>query len=318
MANRERIALTDEERAQRRKQERELTERAVAQLRCSAGWQRWLSVRARVGLRRYSVRNQLLICLQDPHATHVAGFRAWLSLGYCVRCGETSHIRVWARCAPSRKKLQAWRDAGAVPAGQPKAYYRLEAVFSATQVEALPPPSDPVALQPPSAELQGDSLAWAHEPLEELAGELGYRIVHQALERGHGGSCDPVAKVLTINEEQSVNAQVSVTCHELAHALVRHDRRDDDPQLSYAEEELVAESVAHLAVSFVGLDSSVAAVPYLAGWAEAAAPDTFERIAELVDRLARRLETALGADDAAKPTAATDDAAAPAADRTAA
>jgi hypothetical protein len=32
-----------------------LTEQAVAQLRCSAGWQRWLTVRARVGLRRYSV-----------------------------------------------------------------------------------------------------------------------------------------------------------------------------------------------------------------------------------------------------------------------
>jgi hypothetical protein len=35
-----------------------------AQLRLSAGWERWLSVRARLGLRRYSVRNQLLICLQ--------------------------------------------------------------------------------------------------------------------------------------------------------------------------------------------------------------------------------------------------------------
>jgi len=36
----------------RRKQEQQLTEQAVAQLRCSAGWQRWLTVRARVGLRR--------------------------------------------------------------------------------------------------------------------------------------------------------------------------------------------------------------------------------------------------------------------------
>ena len=58
------IALTDEERAERRKREQQLTEQAVAQLRCSEGWQRWLMVRAQVGLRRYSVRNQLLICLQ--------------------------------------------------------------------------------------------------------------------------------------------------------------------------------------------------------------------------------------------------------------
>jgi hypothetical protein len=37
MANSERIALTDEERAQWRKHERELTEQAVAQRRSSAG-----------------------------------------------------------------------------------------------------------------------------------------------------------------------------------------------------------------------------------------------------------------------------------------
>jgi len=75
-----------------------------------------------------------------------------------------------------------------------------------------------------------------------------------------------------------------------------HDGQNGDPVLGYAEEELVAESVAHLAVSFVGLDSSAFAVPYLAGWAEEAAADTFEQIAGLVDRLARRLEDALSAD----------------------
>ena len=64
-------------------------------------------------------------------------------------------------------------------------------------------------------------------------------------------------------------------------------------------------TVAHLAVKFVGLDSSASAVPYLASWAESAAPDTFERIAALVDRLARRLEDALSY---ASPTQdATDD-----------
>jgi hypothetical protein len=45
MATTKRRQLTDEQRAQRRRQEQELTERAVAQLRCSDGWQRWLQVR---------------------------------------------------------------------------------------------------------------------------------------------------------------------------------------------------------------------------------------------------------------------------------
>ena len=274
-----------------------MTERAVAQLRSSAGWQRWLTVRAQVGLRRYSVRNQLLIALQDPTCTHVAGFRAWLKLGYCVRRGSTSHIRVWAPCPPSKKKLAAWRAAGAIAQDKPRTYFRLEAVFSEAQVEPLPPPAEPVPLAPPIAEVQGADLAWALAPLEQLAASLGYSVVYRTLAKGHGGSCDPDAKVLTINDDQAVNARVDVACHELAHALVRLDRRDEDPSLGYAEEELVAESVAHLAVTFVGLDSSASAVPYLATWAESAAPDTFERIAALVDRLARRLEDALSVAD---------------------
>jgi hypothetical protein len=130
--------------------------------------------------------------------------------------------------------------------------------------------------------------------------------VYRPLAPDHGGSCDPQTKLLTISTRQSINAQVDVACHELAHALMRHDRRDDDPTLEYAAEELVAESVAHLALSFVGFDTSAAAVPYLASWADSAPSDTFERIAALVDRLARRLENALGADsDASDETAAT-------------
>ncbi len=236
------IAMTDEERAERRRHEQQLTEQAVAQLRSSAGWQRWLTARAKAGLRRLSVRNQLLVCLQDPCATHVAGFRAWLALGYCVRRHERSRIRIWAPCPPSKKKLQAWRDAGAAPADKPRTYFRLEAVFSATQVDPLPPPAQPAPLHPPIVEVQGDSLAWALAPLGQLATELGYSVIYKPLEQGHGGSCDPAAKVLTINSKQAINAQVDVACHELAHALVRHDRHDDDPQLGYAEEELVAES----------------------------------------------------------------------------
>jgi antirestriction protein ArdC len=288
--------LSDEDRAQRRREEQELTERAVAQLRSSEGWQRWLKVRSQTGCRRYSLHNQLLICLQDEHATHVAGFRAWLALGWCVRRGETSHIRVWAPCPPSRKKLQAWRDAGANPADRPRTYFRLEAVFCAAQVEPLPPPAVPVPLDPPAVvEVTGDSLVWAIPVLEQLARELGYTVVYRSLPRGHGGSCNYTTRVITINTDQAINAQVDVACHEIAHALTREDHQAEDPDLDYAAAELVAESVAKLAVGYLGLDTSGSAVPYLAGWAEAADPATFQRIAELVDRLATRLEDAFGA-----------------------
>jgi hypothetical protein len=216
---------------------------------------------------------------------------------------------------PSKTKLDAWRKAGAKPADRPRTYFRLEAVFAADQVDPLPPPADPAPLDPPSAEITGDSLAWALQPLDELAAALGYAVVEEALTEGHGGSCDYKASVITINAAWSVNARVSVRCHEIGHALVRADHQDDDPELDYAAGELVAESVAHLACSFLGLDSSAAAIPYLAGWAEAADPDSFEQIAGLVDRLARRLENALGAEDQAEAVADVEASPAPAGER---
>src|SRR5262249_15593808 len=57
--------MSEAEREQQRAHDRELTVRAVEQLRSSAGWQAWLRLRAATGLRRYSIRNQLLIALQE-------------------------------------------------------------------------------------------------------------------------------------------------------------------------------------------------------------------------------------------------------------
>jgi hypothetical protein len=45
---------------------------------------------------------------------------------------------------------------------------------------------------------------------------------------------------------------------------------------------------------FLGLDTAGNSIPYLTVWSEHTQPDAFERIAALVDRLARRLEDALG------------------------
>ncbi len=87
--------LTDAEREQRRAQDRERLHQAAEQLLTSEGWERWVRVRAQGGLVRLSLNNQLLVALSCPDATFVAGFKAWLKLGYCVRRGESA-IRIVA------------------------------------------------------------------------------------------------------------------------------------------------------------------------------------------------------------------------------
>lgn len=126
MATTSKRRLTDEQRAERRAQDRETAQQAVAELTSSAGWQRWLRVRR--SFHCYSLTNQLLIAMQRPDATRVAGFRAWLRLGYSVRKGERA-IRIWTPIPPSKEKLEAWRHAGADPAAKPRTFFRLGPVF---------------------------------------------------------------------------------------------------------------------------------------------------------------------------------------------
>ena len=148
---------SEAERAERRAQERRLMAEAVEQLRSSEGWRRWLHVRRH--FHTYSLHNQLLIALQMPEATRVAGFAAWLRLGYAVRKGETG-IYIWAPCRPSRKKMREWREGGADPGTEPRVFFRMVAVFDRSQVAPLPDfPGGPVALDPPIAPIDGDGLA---------------------------------------------------------------------------------------------------------------------------------------------------------------
>jgi antirestriction protein ArdC len=287
-----RAPMSDEERAERRAAEREQMREAVEALRTSEGWQRWLKVRRH--FHGYSFHNQLMIAMQRPEATRVAGFRRWLELGYAVQKGEKA-IRVWAPCPPSKKQIERWRSEGAPPDSEPRTYFRLVPVFDASQVAPLPEfPGEPVPLEPPHQPIAGEGLADRLPPLVEFADLLELEVTVEQIPGAASGYHEPATGRIVIEgvgPDFSANAQVSVLIHELAHALVRIDRRDDDPKLGYAAEEVVVESVAYSVCASLGLDSSGSAVPYVAGWAERAEGDPIEAYAELIDRLARRLET---------------------------
>ncbi len=290
MATRRRSALSDEERAEKRAAERELMAKAIEELRSSEGWQRWLRVRRH--FHSYSFHNQLLIAFQRPGATRVAGFRRWLALGYAVRKGERG-LSIWAPCPPSKKKMRAWREAGSSPDDKPRTYFRLVKVFDRAQVDPLPEfPGGPVELDPPLAPVEGDGLADLFEPLAGFATSIDYTVAVEEIPGSALGCCSPSRQhigVERISAEFSANAQVGVEIHELAHALVRCDRREEDPQLTYGEEEVVVECVAHTVCATVGLDTSDWSVPYMATWGEG---EEIVRYAELIDRLATRLEDA--------------------------
>lgn len=102
--------LTDQEREQRRRRDRDRLEHAAREMLSSEGWKRWVRVRSTTSLGRYTLRNQWLIAAECARRgiipTHVAGFRAWLALNRVVRKGErTIYILarlLWAVRGPCR------------------------------------------------------------------------------------------------------------------------------------------------------------------------------------------------------------------------
>jgi antirestriction protein ArdC len=299
MAARSHRRPTAEQRDARRRERLEQLRQATAALLTSEGWQRWLLTRAR--FHRYSLRNTLLIAIQCPHATHIAGFQSWLALGRCVRKGEKA-IRILAPVRYRRRENDQTDpdDAEAQLVG-----FKLAAVFDVSRTEPLPD-VEPAPLEPPAQPISGDSHAHLLSPLEQHAASLGFSVHYQPLD-GRAGYCAPREARIVIDTQLPANGQVATLVHELAHA-----HGIDYTNFSRAEAELIGESVACIVCGSVGLDTSSESIPYLASWNPEQAIERIELLAGTIDQLARTLEHTLEPrDDRAAATPSTAPAAIP-------
>jgi antirestriction protein ArdC len=273
--------LTEAERDERRRRDRERLAEATRALLSANGWHAWL--RARAVFHDYSLRNTLLIAQEGRRRgftpTHVAGFKAWLRLGRSVRKGE----RGIAILAPVRVKE---RDSEGEETGESRVFFRTAYVFDVSQTAPLPG-VEPAPLDPPRAPIEGDSHAGLLASLQAFAGELGYTVCYQQLDRVEG-LCDHRARRISVAERLAANGRVAVLVHELAHALV-----GGEAGLAKQLEELVVEAVAYVVCAGAGLNTGSDSVPYIAGWAGDDALEQLQKTAELIDSLARRIEQAI-------------------------
>src|SRR3989442_13810603 len=132
---------------QRRQEAREQLEQAVEALALSDGWHAWIKTRAT--FRRYSFGNTLMIAMQRPDATRVAGYKAWQKLGRQVRKGEKG-ITILAPMAVKEK------DDNGDETGKVRTFFRAVKVFDLSQTDgdALPePPCSPITGDTPEHQL---------------------------------------------------------------------------------------------------------------------------------------------------------------------
>jgi hypothetical protein len=105
---------------------------------------------------------------------------------------------------------------------------------------------------------------WRHHPF--LTNRVEPLVVVEAEHRQHA------VIELAIRD---LKDQVATLVHELAHALM--PLVDGRPALSYAEEELVVESVTFIVCAGAGLDVGDESIPYVAGWGDNGALDAVRR-----------------------------------------
>ena len=287
MARKSSRRRSEQERAERRQADRDRLEQAARALLSSEGWQRWVRVRSTNGLSRYSFGNQLLIAMQRPDASYVAGFRAFLQLNRCVRKGERA-IRILAPMSVRHRDAeQAERSVTNESERPRRTVFRAVPVFDVSQTDGLPG-AEPVSLQSPCQPIQGDTHTHLLPALEQLAVELGYSVARRPLDGPADGWCDAHKREIVVNEELPANAQVRVLVHEIAHAL----------GVGYSDygrrrAEVLVDTATFIVCGAVGLDTSHSSVPYVAGWGESGELDAIRGYAVTIDKIARRIEDSL-------------------------
>ena len=192
---------------------------------------------------RYSFRNTLLIALQNPQATHVAGFHAWKKLGRYVRKGETGIVII----APLVYKKEVADDSDNSANVTEINGFKVVYVFDISQTDG--------ADMPEYAHVHGDPSRYS-ELLDTFITASGIRLAYSddlcADGLSSGGQ-------ITIRLGLSAAEDFAVKVHELAHEFLHHS----DEKLTKTQKETEAEAVAYVVCQSIGLDTNTAFSDYI-------------------------------------------------------
>ncbi len=258
-----------------------LHEQLTEQVRALVSGDAWRAMLdAAVHFHRYSPNNVLLIRVQRPDATRVAGFRTWLKVGRHVRKGEKG-IAVLAPCIYKRPEP----DDGQPPDPSEPTHvlrgFRAVYVFDVSQTDGDPLPDVPPVL------LDGDDPGRLWDALASIVTDEGFRLTRGDCQGANGRTYYDRREV-RVRDDVSDAQACKTLAHELAHVLMH------EHGLSCRERrEVEAESVAYVVCHAAGLATADYSLPYVAHWADgdlrivqATATAVLDTARTILDRLA--------------------------------
>ena len=270
---------------EKREQIKEITDKLDAELKSfvdSDKFKNYLKTMSK--FHNYSFNNTILIAMQKPDASMVAGFRAWeTNFNRHVKKGEKG-IRILAP-APYKKTIEQ----DALDPDTKKPIYDADGNVKKEAVQ-ITVPSYKVATVFDVSSTEGEPLPQIG--VDELTGKVeGYKELIEAIkkvapvpvemaliESGAKGYFSPSEQKIVINEGMSELQTLKTLIHETAHSLL-HDKDgskieglEDTEKKTRNSKEVEAESVAYTCVSYLSdtygldIDTSDYSFGYIAGW----------------------------------------------------
>ena len=254
------------------KQITEQLEQGVAEIFTSEKYTEYLNTMAK--FHNYSFNNTLLIAMQKPEATLVAGYQAWQKkFNRQVKRGEKG-IQIIAP-APYKEKQEIEKtdpETGEIVIGedgQPETEvvervitrFRVTTVFDVSQTTGEPIPEFEVS------ELEGDVLIY-HDFMEALKMVAPVPVRFIEIDGEAKGFYQLVDKYIAVQLGMSEAQTMKTAVHETAHAVL-HDRDQMEAEGIVKDQltrEVEAESVAYVVCNHFGLDTSEYSFSYIASW----------------------------------------------------
>lgn len=269
------IVLTSEKPAEKLKEITDRLEQGIAELFDSERYKEYLKVMSK--FHNYSFRNTVLIAMQKPDASLVAGFSAWKNkFERNVMKGQKG-IKIIApspykikqemqKIDPHTQKPIIGKDGKPVTEEKEVTIpaYKVVSVFDVSQTEGKELPD--IAVD----ELTGDVDRYK-DFFAALEKTSPVPIAFENIEGGSHGYYHLEDKRIAINEGMSELQTLKTAIHEIAHAKL-HDidlnapKDEQQPHIDRRTREVEAESVAYTVCQHYGLDTSDYSFGYVARW----------------------------------------------------
>ena len=202
----------------------------------------------------YSANNCLLIALQCPHASYVAGYTSWRNNFHRqVKKGEKA-IRI---ISPVKYKKKNEEDEEEERIG-----FKSASVFdisSTVQIDSMEPVTIGVE------DLQGHVENYK-DFLDAFQSVSPVPVDFRLFDGDARGYYSDTEKIIVIQDGMTERQSVKTLVHEIAHAMLHTKETLQEHKKDRKQKELEAESVAYVVCEHFGFYSEDYSFPYIVGW----------------------------------------------------